>query len=60
MTMEDKVFCPFCDVPLPLWGDRRRFVPVISKEGDFRVRCRSKKCQGRLIDIDIRVPVMIV
>lgn len=56
----EKVFCPFCSIPLPLWvDDRSTLVPVISKKGDFRVKCRSSTCKGRLIDIDIRSPVVI-
>lgn len=58
MTTDD-VFCPFCGIPLPFRGDRRRFVPVMSKTGDFYVKCRSKTCHGRRIDIDIRVPVLV-
>lgn len=57
--VEDKAFCPFCDIPLPLWGDRRRFVPIISETGDFYVKCRSKTCKGRRVYIDIRVPILV-
>ena len=59
-VVEEKVFCPFCGHPLQIRVvDSVRMLPIISKRGLFQVKCRSKDCKGRWVDIDILRPTLI-
>ena len=50
-----KVFSPFCTHPLQLrFREGVEFVPLVSAKGLFQVKCRSKDCNGRWVDIDMR------
>ena len=56
----EKVFCPFCARPLQLrLREGVEFVPLVSAKGLFQVKCRSKDCNGRWVDIDMRIPILV-